>query len=67
VLNYGWHYIEKPFVPAVLVARIKEVLRGESREQSPDRFNTLKEPRKSIERRPVDFHTQATLRTRRRA
>ena len=40
VLNYGWHYIEKPFVPSVLVSKIKDVLRGETREQSTDRFDT---------------------------
>ena len=46
VLNYGWHYIEKPFVPSVLVKKIKDVLHGEVREQSTDRFDTLKEPRR---------------------
>jgi two-component system cell cycle sensor histidine kinase/response regulator CckA len=45
VLNYGWHYIEKPFVPSVLVSKIKDVLRGETREQATDQFDTLKEPR----------------------
>jgi two-component system, cell cycle sensor histidine kinase and response regulator CckA len=48
VLNYGWHYIEKPFVPSVLVSKIKDVLRGETREQSTDRFDTLKEPRRTL-------------------
>jgi two-component system, cell cycle sensor histidine kinase and response regulator CckA len=48
VLNYGWHYIEKPFVPSLLVQKVKDVLRGETREQSTDRFNTLKEPRRSL-------------------
>ena len=48
VLNYGWHYIEKPFVPSVLVSKIKDVLRGETREQSTDRFDTLKEPRRAL-------------------
>ena len=46
VLNYGWHYIEKPFVPSVLVSKIKDVLGGETREQSTDRFDTLKVPRR---------------------
>jgi DNA-binding NtrC family response regulator len=32
VLNYGWHYIEKPFVPSGLVGKVKDVLRGETRE-----------------------------------
>lgn len=50
VLNYGWHYIEKPFVPAVLVNKIKDVLRGETREQAGDRFDALKEPRRSFGR-----------------
>jgi DNA-binding NtrC family response regulator len=48
VLNYGWHYIEKPFVPSLLVNKIKDVLHGETREQTTDRFNTLKEPRRSL-------------------
>ena len=48
VLNYGWHYIEKPFVPSVLVSKIKDALRGETREQSTDRFDTLKEPRRTL-------------------
>ena len=48
VLNYGWYYIEKPFVASVLVSKIKDVLRGETREQSTDRFDTLKEPRRTL-------------------
>lgn len=32
VLNYGWHFIEKPFVPAQLVAKINEVLGEEMRD-----------------------------------
>lgn len=48
ILNYGWHYIEKAFVPALLVSKIKDVLRGETREQSTDRFDTLKEPRRAL-------------------
>lgn len=48
VLNYGWHYIEKPFVASVLVSKVKDILRGETREQSPDRFDTLKTPHKSM-------------------
>jgi DNA-binding response OmpR family regulator len=67
LLNYGWHYIEKPFVASVLVSRIKDVLRGETREQSTDRFDTLKEPRRSFERVSLDFEPPAPLRARRRA
>ena len=40
VLNYGWHFIRKPFLAAMLVATVKDVLTGPSREQAPDRFNT---------------------------
>jgi hypothetical protein len=40
VLNYGWHFIRKPFLAAMLVATVQEVLGGASREQTPDRFDT---------------------------
>src|ERR1035437_1961629 len=62
VLNFGWHYIEKPFVPSVLVSKIKDVLRGETREQSTDRFDTLKEPRRPFGRVSLDFQSPAPLR-----
>lgn len=67
VLNYGWHYIEKPFLPSLLVNKIKDVLRGETREQSSDRFDTLKKPRKSNGWSSLDFHPRATTRLRQRA
>src|SRR5579872_5377298 len=67
VLNYGWHYIEKPFVPSVLVSKVKDVLRGETREQSTDRFNTLKEPRRSIRHLSLEPHRVTSWRTRREA
>jgi two-component system cell cycle sensor histidine kinase/response regulator CckA len=38
-LNYGWYFIEKPFVPVQLVAKINEVLRGEMRDQATDHFD----------------------------
>jgi len=40
ILNYGWHFIRKPFLADMLVATVKDVLTGVSREQEPDRFNT---------------------------
>ena len=40
VLNYGWHFIRKPFLASMLVDTVKDVLTGVSREQEPDRFNT---------------------------
>jgi DNA-binding NtrC family response regulator len=66
VLNYGWHYIQKPFVATVLVSRIKDILRGEIREQSPDRFDTLKVPRKSVSRAMLDFRPLSSHRVRNR-
>ena len=65
VLNYGWHYIEKPFVPTVLVSKIRDILRGETREQAVDRFDTLKEPRRSVAH--ANLQPSAYWRPRRRA
>ena len=42
VLNYGWYFIDKPFVAAQLVAKINEVLREELRDQGTDHFDTRK-------------------------
>ena len=67
VLNYGWHYIEKPFVPSVLISKIKDILHGETREQSSDRFDTLKTPRKSMGWVALDHHPRSTRRVRQRA
>jgi len=67
VLNYGWHYIEKPFVASVLVKKIKDVLRGETREQSTDRFDTLKEPRRPFRSAPLKSHRPASCRAHRGA
>ena len=67
VLNYGWHYIEKPFVPSVLVSKIKDVLRGETREQATDRFDTLKVPRRTFGRVSLGFPAAAPWRARQRA
>ena len=67
VLNYGWHYIEKPFVPSMLVGKIKDALRGETREQSTDRFDTLKEPRRPFGRAPFHFEPLLAPRPQRRA
>lgn len=40
VLNYGWHFIEKPFVSAQLIAKINEILQEENRGQGTDHFDT---------------------------
>jgi hypothetical protein len=42
VLNYGWHFIKKGFIPPALVGRIKDVLRSKIREQGTDHFDTHK-------------------------
>ena len=67
VLNYGWHYIEKPFVPSVLVSKIKDILHGETREQSSDRFDTLKVPHKSMGWVGLNSYHRASPRMRQRA
>ena len=67
VLNYGWHYIEKPLVPSALVSKIKDALGGETREQFTDRFDTLKEPRRPFGRIPLPFHPPLSSRAQRRA
>jgi DNA-binding NtrC family response regulator len=52
-LNYGWHYIEKPFVASVLVSKVRDILHGETREQATDRFDTLKATRRPFGRVPL--------------
>jgi hypothetical protein len=39
VLNHGWHFIEKPFLPYELVAKVTEVLHTPERSQGDDRFD----------------------------
>jgi DNA-binding NtrC family response regulator len=67
ILNYGWHYIQKPFVASVLVSKIKDVLRGETREQATDQFDTLKEPRRPFGRVSLGFRGSAHSSARRTA
>ena len=43
VLNYGWSFIEKPFVPMKLVEIINEVLHSPDRSQRGDEFNSRKD------------------------
>ena len=40
VLNYGWHFMQKPFMPRALVGRIKDVLQSKTSEQGTDHFDT---------------------------
>ena len=39
VLNYGWYFIQKPFVAVQLVAKINEVLDEAMRDQGTDHFD----------------------------
>jgi hypothetical protein len=46
VLNYGWAYIQKPFVPAKLVQMITEVLHTQNQSQSGGQeFDSRKDQR----------------------
>jgi len=40
VLNYGWYFIHKPFVPKGLLERVNEVLNSRDRSQGTDHFST---------------------------
>jgi DNA-binding NtrC family response regulator len=67
VLNYGWHYIEKPFVPAALVSKIKDVLHGETREQTTYRYDALKDRRRPLGRASLNFQPSISRRAERGA
>lgn len=40
VLNYGWHFIRKPFLASALLVRVNDVLHSDVREQGTDHFDT---------------------------
>jgi DNA-binding response OmpR family regulator len=40
VLDYGWHFIRKPFVPKALLERIEMVLKSATGEPGTDYFDT---------------------------
>jgi two-component system cell cycle sensor histidine kinase/response regulator CckA len=42
VLNYGWHFIRKPFLASALLARVNDVLQTDVPEQGTDHFDTRK-------------------------
>jgi hypothetical protein len=44
-LNHGWHFIEKPFLAAQLVARVNDVLHTPVSTQGEDRFDTRIKPK----------------------
>jgi len=39
-LNYGWHFVQGPFLPAKLIERVKDVLHTPERSQGEDQFDT---------------------------
>jgi DNA-binding NtrC family response regulator len=46
-LNHGWHFIEKPFLSAQLVARVNDVLHTAERSQGDDHFDNRINPNAS--------------------
>jgi DNA-binding NtrC family response regulator len=44
LLNHGWHFIEKPFLPAALVKMVNEVLHTPERSQGDDHFDDRIKP-----------------------
>jgi two-component system, cell cycle sensor histidine kinase and response regulator CckA len=46
VLNHGWHFIRKPFLPAALLGKVTEILHTTVRDQGTDHFDTSQVSRK---------------------
>lgn len=44
-LNHGWHFIQKPFVPQALVAKVNEVLHAENAPAWDERCDKCSEAR----------------------
>ena len=44
-LNYGWHFIEKPFLAAKLVERVNDILHTPERSQGEDHFDDRIDPK----------------------
>jgi two-component system cell cycle sensor histidine kinase/response regulator CckA len=41
ILNYGWYFVQKPFIPAALVGRVKDILKSSRlADQGTDHFDT---------------------------
>src|ERR1035441_9364123 len=39
VLNHGWHFIQKPFLPTALLGRVTDVLHTKVQDQGTDHFD----------------------------
>jgi DNA-binding NtrC family response regulator len=46
-LNYGWHFIQKPFLPVKLVEKVNDILHTPCRSQGEDHFDTRIKPHTS--------------------
>jgi CheY-like chemotaxis protein len=46
VLNHGWHFIRKPFLPAALLGKVTEILHTTVRDQGTDHFDPSQVSRK---------------------
>ena len=44
LLNHGWHFIEKPYLPSDLVKKVNELLHTPERSQGDDFFDTRIQP-----------------------
>ena len=42
VLNHGWHFIQKPFLPTALLAGVTDLLHTKVRDQGTDHFDPRK-------------------------
>jgi DNA-binding NtrC family response regulator len=64
VLNYGWAFIQKPFVPAKLVGMVTDVLHSENRAQPGgqefDSRNDINPNSKKGEEAQADIHPPAS-------
>ena len=40
ILNYGWYFIQKPFLPKALMGKVNDLLHSEVRDQGTDHFDT---------------------------
>src|SRR5580700_1279648 len=51
VLNYGWSFIEKPFVPAKLLEMVNDVLHTPNKSQDANQYDVRKDtdPHKKVE------------------
>ena len=48
ILNYGWHFINKPFVAKVLLERVQSILTTTTPEQGMDQFDTRQEQQGTV-------------------